>query len=153
MNDKSLRVLEFPKIIEMLAEHATSDPGRAMCRSLRPSVVLSTIEQSQLETEHAVNRLLKKGSTNFGNNKDLGMSLRSLEIGSVLSSGELLKIARLLENTARVKAYGRNERTAEEEEYDSLAVYFDFFTFLLQCSQIKSSFIMLNLFTISPTQL
>ncbi len=125
MNDKSLRVLEFPKIIEMLAEHATSDPGRAMCRSLRPSVVLSTIEQSQLETEHAVNRLLKKGSTNFGNNKDLGMSLRSLEIGSVLSSGELLKIARLLENTARVKAYGRNERTAEEEEYDSLAVYFD----------------------------
>lgn len=54
MNDKSLKVLEFHKIIELLAEHATSEPGRNMCRALRPSVVLSAIEQSQQETDDAV---------------------------------------------------------------------------------------------------
>ena len=125
MNDKALRILEFHKIIDMLTEHATSEPGRAMCKSLRPSVILSTIEQSQMETEHALQRILKKGSTNFGNNKPLGMSIKSLDIGSVLSVSELLKIAMLLENVARVKSYGRDDKASENGQYDSLAEYFN----------------------------
>ena len=138
MNDKSLKVLEFHKIIDLLTEHATSEPGRNMCRALRPSVVLSTIEQSQQETDDAVGRLLRRGSTNFGSNKDLGFSLKSLEVGSTLSVSELLKIAMLLENVARVKNYGRegkqpeNPRTASPDEEnaslsegDSLTLYFD----------------------------
>ena len=133
MNDKSLRVLEFHKIIELLAEHATSEPGRKMCLALRPSVVLSTIEQSQTETEDAVSRLLRRGSTNFGSNKNLGFSLKSLEVGSTLSIPELLKIAMLLENVARVKTYGREgARAAEADEQnaegDSLFPYFDALT-------------------------
>ncbi len=135
MNDRSLKVLEFHKIIDLLAEHATSEPGRRMCRALRPSVVLSTIEQSQQETGDAVGRLLRRGSTNFGSNKDLGFSLKSLNVGSTLSISELLKIAMLLENVARVKNYGREgkdnsripvqgeENTAEAG--DSLTPYFD----------------------------
>ena len=47
MNDKSLKVLEFHKIIELLTERATSEPGRIMCRALRPSVVRANIEQTQ----------------------------------------------------------------------------------------------------------
>ena len=125
MNDKALRILEFHKIIDMLTEHATSELGRAMCKSLRPSVILSTIEQTQMETEHALQRILKKGSTNFGNNKPLGMSIKSLDIGSVLSVSELLKIAMLLENVARVKAYGRDDKASENGQYDSLAEYFN----------------------------
>ncbi len=138
MNDKSLKVLEFHKIIELLAEHATSEPGRNMCRALRPSVVLSAIEQSQQETDDAVSRLLRRGSTNFGSNKDLGFSLKSLGAGSTLSISELLKIAMLLENTARVKNYGREEKHSENlratvsdeesasfSEGDSLTSYFD----------------------------
>ncbi len=119
--------MEFYKIIELLTEHATSEPGRAMCKKLRPSVVLSTIEQSQQETEDAVGRLLRRGSTNFGNNKDLGFSLKSLDIGSTLTASELLKIAMLLENVARVKNYGREEKQTEEKDKDgdSLTSYFD----------------------------
>lgn len=136
MNDKSLKVLEFHKIIDLLTEHATSEPGRAMCRALRPSVVLSSIERNQQETGDAVGRLLRRGSTNFGSNKDLGFSLKSLDVGSTLSISELLKIAMLLENVARVKNYGRegkeNGRSAQPEEEnsaqadgDSLTPYFD----------------------------
>lgn len=146
MNEKSLKVLEFHKMIELLAVHATSEPGRRMCLALRPSVIRSTIEQAQQETEDAVSRLLRKGSTSFGSNKDLGFSLKSLEVGSTLSVSELLKIAMLLENVARVKHYGREERlpesrdraktytdkpdsitTQDEEtrEGDSLSSYFD----------------------------
>lgn len=138
MNDKALKVLEFHKIIDLLTQHATSEPGRIMCRALRPSVVRSNIEQAQRETEDAVGRLLRRGSTNFGSNKDLGFSLKSLEVGSTLSASELLKIAMLLENVARVKNYGRearqpenmrsasqNEENMSEADGDSLTPYFD----------------------------
>ncbi len=123
MNDKSLKVLEFHKIIELLTERATSEPGRIMCRALRPSVVRANIEQTQQETEDAVGRVLLHGSTNFGSNKDLGFSLKSLEVGSTLSISELLKIAMLLENTARVKNYGA--KSSSDTDSDSLTSYFD----------------------------
>lgn len=123
MNDKSLKVLEFHKIIELLTERATSEPGRIMCRALRPSVVRANIEQTQQETEDAVGRVLRHGSTNFGSNKDLGFSLKSLEVGSTLSISELLKIAMLLENTARVKNYGA--KSSSDTDSDSLTSYFD----------------------------
>ena len=130
MNDKALKVLEFHKIIELLAERATSEPGRKMCLGLRPSVVRSTIESCQQETEDATSRLLRRGATNFGSNKDLGFSLKGLEVGSTLSVSELLKIAMLLENVARVKNYGKEDaRTVSLEDGaqdgDSLTPYFD----------------------------
>lgn len=123
MNEKVLRVLEYNKIIDMLTDRATSDPGRAVCKALTPSCDLDKINQAQEETKDALSRLFKKGSTSFGGNKDLGFSIKSLEIGSSLSVVELLKIASLLENTARIKSYGRNDK--EEAPRDSLDDYFD----------------------------
>ena len=101
MNAKVLRVLEYDKVIHMLEQKATSDPGRQLCRDLVPMTDLAQIEQAQTETADALTRIFQKGSLNFGSNKPLGMCLRSLEIGSTLSSEELLRIAGLLENTAR----------------------------------------------------
>jgi len=125
MNEKCLRILEFYKIVDLLIEHATSNPGRQMCQQLRPSVTLSAIEQSQTETEDAVNRILRFGSTNFGNNRDFGETLLSLKAGGTLSSSELLHIALLLENVSRVKNYGReNTSAAAEDASDSLEVCF-----------------------------
>ena len=106
MNAKVLRVLEYDKVIHMLEQKATSDPGRQLCRDLVPMTDLAQIEQAQTETADALTRIFQKGSLNFGSNKPLGMCLRSLEIGSTLSSEELLRIAGLLENTARVKNFG-----------------------------------------------
>ena len=123
MNEKVLRVLEFNKVIHMLEEKATSDPGRAICRSLVPMTDLAQIERAQEQTADALTRIFQKGSLNFGNNHALGMSLRSLEIGSTLSMEELLRIAGLLENTARVKNYGRSER--DDAAGDSLTEDFN----------------------------
>lgn len=123
MNEKVLRVLEYNKIIDLLTDRATSDPGRKVCKALTPSHDLDKINQAQEETKDALSRIFKKGSTSFGGNKDLGFALKSLEIGSPLSVTELLKIASLLENTARIKAYGRNEK--DDTPGDSLDEYFD----------------------------
>lgn len=123
MNAKVLRVLEYDKIIRMLESKATSDPGRELCRRLSPMTDADAIEQAQTETAHALTRIFQKGNLNFGSNKPLGMCLRSLEIGSILSMEELLRIAGLLENTARVKNYGRSDK--EDAGQDSLTEYFN----------------------------
>ncbi len=123
MNKKVLHVLEYDKIMERLTEKATSDQGRKLTSSLVPMTDLEAINQAQTETADALGYLFRKGSTSFGGNKDLGMCIKSLEIGSVLSIPELLRIAAFLENVSRIKSYGRKER--EDVPADSLDVYFE----------------------------
>lgn len=123
MNQKVLKTLEYDKIIGMLAEKADSAPGKKLCRELTPSTDLEEIRKNQAETRDALNRLFRTGSTSFGNTCDLGFSIKSLEIGSALSIVELLKIASMLDNVDRIRAYGKKER--EDAPEDSLDVYFE----------------------------
>lgn len=123
MNEKVLRVLEYTKIIDQLKEKATSEPGKKLAGALLPMTDLDEIREAQNQTADALGRLFAKGSTSFGSNKDLGMSLKSLEVGSVLSVSELLRIASFLDNVNRVKTYGRGER--DDIPGDSLELYFD----------------------------
>ncbi len=123
MNSKVLRVLEYHKIIDQLTEKASSEPGKRLTAALAPMTDLEEIKTAQTQTADALGRLFAKGSTSFGSNKDLGMSLKSLEVGSVLSVTELLRIASFLENVNRIKTYGRRDR--DDIPGDSLDVYFD----------------------------
>lgn len=122
MNTKVLTTLEYTKIIDLLTEKADSEPGKKLCRELVPSTDLSAIRTAQRETKDALARLFRIGSTSFGSNRDLGFSIRSLEIGSSLSMSELLKLASFLDNVSRIKTYGKKER--EDLPNDSLDAYF-----------------------------
>lgn len=123
MNKKTFRILEFDKIIEQLATHADSEPGRRLCLRLTPKSDPEKIGILQRQTADALARLLRNGSTSFGNNKDIAFITKHLSIGGSLNSEELLLLAGLLENVARVKHYNRSDRT--EEFTDSLTEYFD----------------------------
>ncbi len=123
MNSKVLRVLEYHKIIDRLTEKASSEPGKRLTAALVPMTDPEEITAAQTQTADALGRLFAKGPTSFGSNKDLGMSLKSLEVGSVLSIAELLRIASFLENVNRIKAYGRRDR--DDLPGDSLDIYFD----------------------------
>lgn len=130
MNTKVLTTLEYTKIIDLLTEKADSEPGKKLCRDLVPSTYLSTIRTAQRETKDALARLFRIGSTSFGSNRDLGFSIRSLEIGSSLSMSELLKLASFLDNVSRIKTYGKKER--EDLPNDSLDAYFEGLTPMTQ---------------------
>ena len=130
MNEKVLSTLEYHKIILQLVEHADSEPGKKLCRELIPVTDISEIRTAQSETRDALSRLFKQGSTSFGGNKDIGFSLKTLEIGSTLSAVELLKIARLLNNVSRIKAYGKKDKDDAPE--DTLDPYFEALTPLTQ---------------------
>ncbi len=130
MNTKVLTTLEYNKIIDLLTEKADSEPGKKLCRDLVPSTDLSAIRTAQRETKDALACLFRIGSTSFGSNRDLGFSIRSLEIGSSLSMSELLKLASFLDNVSRIKTYGKKER--EDLLNDSLDAYFEGLTPMTQ---------------------
>ena len=121
MNEKVLKTLEYHKIIQMLAECATSAPGRELCQALEPSTDLAGIELAQKQTGDALTRIFQKGSLSFSGTRNIGASLKRLEIGGTLSIEELLRVASLLKVTKRAKSYSRNEReTPREDSLDGL---------------------------------
>lgn len=122
MNSKALHVLEYDKIIEKLTDHASSEPGRKLCRELVPSSDIKEIRKNQEKTADAIARIFKKGSISFGDNRDFTGALKALKIGSALDMLSLLRIASFLDNVNRVKSYGRPGR--EDEVGDSLSESF-----------------------------
>lgn len=130
MNQKVLKTLEYNKIIDILTDKADSEPGKKLCQELTPSTDLEEIRTAQRKTKDALARLFKVGSTSFGSNRDLGFSIRSLEVGSSLSISELLKIAAMLDNVSRIRTYGKKER--DDMPDDSLDGYFEQLTPLTQ---------------------
>ena len=123
MNEKVLRILEYTKIISSLTEKATSQPGKMQCMDLKPMTDLNEINHAQLNTQDALTRLFRKGAPSFSGNRNVLGLLKSLEIGSIVSAGELLKIASLLECSGKIKSYGRNEK--DDSVADSLEDLFE----------------------------
>ncbi len=122
MNKKTLAKLEYNKIIELLTDHASSFSGKELCRRLKPMTSLSDIQIAQEETGAAFTRIVKKGRPSFGGCNPVNDSLRRLEIGGSLGSGELLRICKLLETAGRAKTYGRHDNADDTE--DCLDSYF-----------------------------
>lgn len=122
MNKKALKTLEFNKIIDQLAELASSSLGKELCHKLLPFSTLSEITEAQQETSDALTRIMKKGTLSLRGIKDIGASLKRLEVGSTLGIVELLNISSLLDCALRAKSYGKTEE--EDLENDSLSERF-----------------------------
>ncbi|CUX32796.1 endonuclease MutS2 [Clostridium sp. C105KSO13] len=123
MNQKTLNKLEFYKITALLEEQASSMRGKQLCRKLKPMTDRSRIDTCQEQTAAAFTRIVKKGRLSFSDAFPVGESLKRLEIGGVLGSGELLRICRLLKTAGRAKSYGRHD--TQEDLSDCLDTYFE----------------------------
>lgn len=123
MNQKTLTKLEFDKIISLLEEEAGSFRGRQLCRRLKPMADLEKINTFQEQTAAAFTRIVQKGRVSFGDAMPVEESMKRLEVGGALTISELLRICRLLANTARAKSYGRHD--TQEDSADCLDAYFD----------------------------
>jgi len=110
MNEKAIKVLEYNKIIDRLADLAGSTLGAQKCRETMPLTDLAEIEQRQRETSDALARLLQKGSASFSGIPDVRASIKRLEVDATLGAGELLKLSSLLTAALRLKNYGNKEK-------------------------------------------
>lgn len=123
MNQKTLTKLEYHKIIAMLEEQASSFRGKQLCRRLKPMTDLERIDTAQEQTAAAFTRIVKKGRISFSDAFPVEESMKRLEIGAALGSGELLRICKVLKTTALAKAYGRHD--TQDDTADCLDAYFE----------------------------
>lgn len=114
MDDKALRILEYNKIISILADMCASALGRDYVLTLRPRIESSIIMELQRETSEAVSIILKKGVAPLGGVQDIKPQLRKAEIGSSLNPGELLKVGEVLRASRSVKNFSKEDRKTGE---------------------------------------
>ena len=96
MTERTLRVLEFPRVREMLAEGALTALGAEKCRALTPFDTLWDIDQAQRETEEAAVILQYVGGHPLTEFPDARPALLVCEKGGTLSPRMLLDVAGLL---------------------------------------------------------
>lgn len=106
MNKRSLRILEYNKILSMLTEHAASPMAKRRCDRMKPRKDINTIKVLQSETRDALRRLQMHGSISFTGLSDIGSSIKRLEVNGLLTAKELLDVAAVLTVAENVKKYG-----------------------------------------------
>ena len=104
MNERNLRVLEFPKIREMMAALAVTDMGRERCRALVPSSDPDEVRRLQSETEEASTVLAYVGSNPMAWFADVREYLKLAHVGSTLSPKALLAVADALKASRVVRS-------------------------------------------------
>lgn len=65
MDYKSLKTLEYHKIIEKLSSYAGSEAARKMCADLKPMTDINSINDALTQTSDALSRIYAKGSVSF----------------------------------------------------------------------------------------
>ncbi|MDL2288638.1 endonuclease MutS2 [Oscillospiraceae bacterium OttesenSCG-928-F05] len=121
---KSMRTLELPQILHMLAEHAVCDETKEKIAALLPSSNCAQVRRMIDETEAARDYLRLKGGPPLRNVRDTAPMLRRAEQGGMLNMRELLEIAGLLTATRRLKRYageGEGAHTCIDDLFRELA--------------------------------
>ncbi len=96
ISERTLRVLEFTRIREILAEGALTEAGAAKCRELVPADDLPTVQALLNETEEATVILQYIGGHPMIGFPDIRPALSICEKGGSMSAGMLLNVAETL---------------------------------------------------------
>ena len=103
MQKRTLRVLEFTKIREQLADLAVTEMGREICLALEPDTNLEEIRAAQQETEEATIVIQYLGASPLSSFADVRSSLSLAEKGASLSPKALLDVAGMLRVSRSVR--------------------------------------------------
>lgn len=122
MKERTLRVLEFTKIRDMLTEKALTPLGAEKCQVLVPSTNFQEISEWQEETEEALVVLTYVGGHPMASFSDVRPYLALCDKGATLSPKALLEIATLMRacRTARSALVTERDNTPRLKEKASL---------------------------------
>ena len=112
MNQKSLRVLEFNKIIELLKSKASSSLGLKYIEELVPSSDFEEVKYMQQETSETQSILTKRGYVGLQGIHDIEDKVKRAGVGASLDPGSLIMIA----DTLRAARTLRNSLSGSDEE-------------------------------------
>lgn len=112
MSQKSLKTLEYDKVLKQLAACALSSPGREACLMIRPEASFEAAEAALRETDDALIHLLRKGELPLSAFDDVREILDFVGAGGVPGPASFLTVSRQLRLVERL----RSERGGEDPE-------------------------------------
>lgn len=103
--EKSMRTLELPRVLTMLAEQAVSDEAKRRALALTPETEPEEVLRLLDQTDAAREMIGLRGSPSFSGLKPVRESLDRADRGGGLNTHELLTIASLLATARRTREY------------------------------------------------
>jgi len=92
MDQKHLKTLEFPQILERLAQHTVFSAGKELALALEPSPIFVEVQQRLQETREARHLLAAQGGISLGGVHDIRPLAQSALRGAILPPQSLLDI-------------------------------------------------------------
>ena len=117
--EKSIRTLELPRVLQLLADQAVSAEAKAKALRLRPETEPEEVLRLLDQTDAARAMIGLHGSPSFSGVKPVAEALDRADRGGSLNTRELLTIADLLTAARRAKEYF-NDRAEEKTANDHL---------------------------------
>ncbi|MDD2220651.1 MAG: endonuclease MutS2, partial [Clostridia bacterium] len=91
--EKSLKKIEYNRIVDMLVSRCGFEPGRELARALLPLATRLEAEQGLAETSEGCELLRLYPTFSLGPIRDLRQCLQHVSIGGILTVEELLNVA------------------------------------------------------------
>ena len=107
--EKSIQILELPKVLDRLAGQAVTQEGKERCLALRPMTDPDDVQRALDETSAAVDMSALRGSPSFSGVKPVAASLQRAHMGGALNTRELLDIAAVLRAARSAREYGEGD--------------------------------------------
>ncbi len=119
LDNRTLEVLEFAKVRQMLAERTATQLGREVAEALLPSTAIEEVTEWQKETGEAKSIMGRSQEVPLGGIKNIRHYLRRAAQGGTLEPGDLLEVGDTLAAGRRVKKFFLESE--EPERYPILA--------------------------------
>jgi len=108
MNERSMKVLEFRKIIDQLIEKTETSLGAELASQLLPSSEIDKVQHSQDETDEAMTILRLNKAIPLGGIADIREALKRSKIGGILNENQCLNIADTIYAGRKLKGFMNN---------------------------------------------
>ena len=118
MNEKTLKALEYKKIVEQVKDMSQTSIGKRLAEEMFPETHFERVQHMQNETDEAVQILRLNQMVPLGGVTDISAALRRSEIGSVLSVNECLSVGTTIYGGRMAKRF-----LTENEEINLLKHY------------------------------
>jgi DNA mismatch repair protein MutS2 len=92
MKEKTLRVLEFDKILQLLEAKTETSIGKAFMKTVKVSNQIQEINRRLQETSEGVSMILTKGNPPFGGVSGTKDFVKRTQLGGSLTAGALLRV-------------------------------------------------------------
>jgi DNA mismatch repair protein MutS2 len=122
MNEKTLKILEYDKIIKKLAGFAASQLGKEKAEALLPAKDIDTVTNMLKETDDGVKYIVTRGMPTLGGIRDIRNLLKRVEMGAILNPGELLNAADVLRLSRNLKSHAFVNSKDKDKEKENIVL-------------------------------